>query len=112
MPGDHAAPEGMLISAMANGEVAGCCALRRLPTADRVNTAEMKRRYVRRANWRTGLNRTLVASLLDMARVAGYHSVLWDTLDDMASACVLYQELGLVDIPPDHHNRMPSGHYL
>ena len=97
---------------MVHGEVAGCCALRTLPTTDHVNAAEMKRLYVRQAHRRLGLGRQLVESVLDAARVAGYHSVLLDTLDDMESARALYTELGFVEIPPYYHNPLAGAHYL
>lgn len=112
LPGDYAAPGGALILALTDGEVAGCCALRALPTADHVNAAEMKRLYVRPAYRRLGLGRQLVEAALDAARVAGYHSVLLDTLDDMESARALYVELGFVDIPPYYHNPLAGAHYL
>ena len=112
LPGDYASPEGALILAVSDGQVAGCCALRALPTADHVNAAEMKRLYVRQAYRRSGLGRQLVEAVLDAARVAGYHSVLLDTLDDMESARALYRELGFVDIPPYYHNPLAGAHYL
>lgn len=112
LPGEYASPEGALVLAMAEGQVAGCCALRPLPTADHVNAAEMKRLYVRQAYRRSGLGRQLVEAVLDAARVAGYHSVLLDTLDDMESARALYGELGFVDVPPYYHNPLAGAHYL
>lgn len=112
LPGDYAGPGGALILALTDGTVAGCCALRALPTADHVNAAEMKRLYVRPAYRRLGLGRQLVETVLDAARVAGYHSVLLDTLDDMESARALYAELGFVDIPPYYHNPLAGAHYL
>lgn len=112
LPGDYAGPEGALVLALADGHVAGCCALRPLPAADHVNAAEMKRLYVRQAYRRSGLGRQLVEAVLDAARVAGYHSVLLDTLDDMESARALYGELGFVDIPPYYHNPLAGAHYL
>lgn len=112
LPGDYAAPQGALILALADGEVAGCCALRPLPTTDHVDAAEMKRLYVRAAYRRLGLGRQLAEAVLEAARVAGYHSVLLDTLDDMESARALYAELGFVDIPPYYHNPLAGAHYL
>ena len=50
--------------------------------------------------------------MLDAARIAGYHSVLLDTLDDMESARALYAELGFTEIPPYYHNPLPGAHYL
>jgi hypothetical protein len=51
LPGDYAAPRGALLIAMANGQCAGCCALRPLDSVDYANASEMKRLYVRRASW-------------------------------------------------------------
>ncbi|MFZ2295881.1 MAG: GNAT family N-acetyltransferase, partial [Polaromonas sp.] len=91
---------------------AGCCALRALDSVDYPNAAEMKRLYVRKAFRRFGLGRQLVEAVLDAARMAGYHCVLLDTLDDMESARALYADLGFADIPPYYHNPVPGAHYL
>jgi len=50
--------------------------------------------------------------VLDAARMAGYHCVLLDTLNDMEAARALYAELGFVDIPPYYHNPISGAHYL
>lgn len=112
LPGDYDAPEGALLLALVDGEVAGCCALRALDSVDYPNACEMKRLYVRKPFRRLGLGRQLAEAVLDAARVAGYHSVLLDTLDDMESARALYAELGFVDIPPYYHNPIAGAHYL
>ena len=112
LPGDYRAPEGALLLALVNGEVAGCCALRALHSVDYPNAAEMKRLFVRKAFRRFGLGRQLADAMLDAARIAGYHCVLLDTLDDMESARALYTELGFEDIPPYYHNPIAGAHYL
>ena len=112
LPGEYSAPRGALLLALVDGDVAGCCGLRALDSVDYPNAAEMKRLYVRKAFRRFGLGRQLAEAILDTARVAGYHSVLLDTLDDMESARALYAELGFVDIPPYYHNPLPGAHYL
>ncbi len=112
LPGAYAAPQGALLLALLDGEVAGCCALRALDAVDYPNAAEMKRLYVRKAFRRFGLGRQLAEAVLDAARAAGYHSVLLDTLDDMESARALYAELGFVEIPPYYHNPIAGAHYL
>ncbi|MGH8830999.1 MAG: GNAT family N-acetyltransferase, partial [Polaromonas sp.] len=104
LPGEYDAPEGALLLALVDGEVAGCCALRALDAVDYPNAGEMKRLYVRKAFRGFGLGRQLAEAVLDGARVAGYHSVLLDTLDDMEAARALYTELGFVEIPPYYHN--------
>lgn len=112
LPGDYSAPSGALLLALVDGEIAGCCGLRPLDSADYPNAAEMKRLYVRKAFRRFGLGRQLAETALDAARMAGYRSVLLDTLDDMESARALYAELGFVDIPPYYHNPIAGAHYL
>jgi len=112
LPGDYAAPRGALLLATVDGQLAGCCALRPLDTADYPNAAEMKRLYVRNTFRGMGLGRQLVEATLDAARQAGYVSVLLDTLDDMEAARTLYEDLGFEDIPPYYHNPIPGAHYL
>lgn len=112
LPGDYAAPQGCLLLAMLDGEVAGCCALRPLDNVDYPNASEMKRLYVRQAHRRSGLGRQLAEAILDAARVAGYRSVLLDTLSDMEAARALYEDLGFKDIPPYYHNPIAGAHYL
>lgn len=112
LPGEYSEPRGALLLALVDGEVAGCCGLRALDSVDYPNAAEMKRLYVRKAFRRFGLGRKLVEAMLDTARMADYHSVLLDTLDDMESARTLYAELGFEDIPPYYHNPVAGAHYL
>lgn len=112
LPGEYAAPRGALLMARVDGELAGCCALRPLDTADYPNAAEMKRLYVRKAFRGFGLGRQLAEAMLDAARQSGYASVLLDTLDDMESARALYEDLGFEAIPPYYHNPIPGAHYL
>jgi ribosomal protein S18 acetylase RimI-like enzyme len=112
LPGDYAAPQGCLLLALVNGEIAGCCAMRPLDAVDYPNACEMKRLYVRRHFRRAGLGRQLAEAVLDAARVAGYHSVLLDTLNDMEAARALYEDLGFKGIPPFYHNPIAGAHYL
>ena len=112
LPGDYGAPGGALLLALVDGEVAGCCGLRALDSVDYPNAAEMKRLYVRKAFRRFGLGRQMAEAVLDLARAAGYHCVLLDTLDDMESARALYTDLGFTDIPPYYHNPIAGAHYL
>lgn len=112
LPGDYAVPQGALLLARVDGAVAGCCALRPLDNADYPNAAEMKRLYVRKAFRGFGLGRQLAEAALDAARLAGYASVLLDTLDDMEAARALYGGLGFEEIPPYYHNPLPGAHYL
>jgi putative acetyltransferase len=112
LPGEYANPQGALLLALVDGEVAGCCALRPLSSVDYPNAAEMKRLYVRDPYRGLGLGRQLAEAALDAARIAGYHCVLLDTLDDMESARALYEDLGFDSIPPYYHNPIAGAHYL
>lgn len=112
LPGDYGAPGGALLLALVDGEVAGCCGLRALNSVDYPNAAEMKRLYARKAFRRFGLGRQMAEAVLDLARAAGYHCVLLDTLDDMEAARALYTDLGFSDIPPYYHNPLAGAHYL
>ena len=112
LPGDYAEPRGALLLATVDGELAGCCALRPLDTADYPNTSEMKRLYVRKAFRGFGLGRLLTEAILDAARQAGYASVLLDTLNEMDTARNLYADLGFEEIPPYYHNPISGAHYL
>ena len=112
LPGDYAEPQGALLLALVDGELAGCCALRALTTTDYPNACEMKRLYVRNSHRRLGLGRQLAEAILDAARVAGYHHMLLDTLTEMESARALYQDLKFEEIPPYYHNPIAGAHYL
>ena len=78
LPGEYAEPRGVIKLALVDGQLAGCCALRPLDSADYPNAAEMKRLYVRKAFRRFGLGRQLAEAVLDVARIEGYYCVLLD----------------------------------
>ena len=93
LPGDYAPPQGGLWVAVADGELAGCVALRPL-AGDR---AELKRLFVRPSHRGHELGRRLALHALASARGAGYREVMLDTLPQMASAQRLYESLGFRD---------------
>lgn len=112
LPGEYAAPRGLLLLAEVDGSIAGCCALRPLDNVDYANACEMKRLYVRKPFRGFGLGRQLAEAILDAAHQAGYACVLLDTLDGMEAARALYAELGFAEIPPYYHNPVAGSHYL
>ena len=112
LPGEYAQPEGALLLAMIDGEIAGCCAMRSLNSVDYPNACEFKRLYVRRAFRRMGLGRQLAEAVLETARMAGYSHMLLDTLSDMESARALYVDLGFEAIAPYYFNPVAGAHYL
>lgn len=112
LPGEYAAPTGALLVALLDGQPAGCGALRPLHDVDYSNACEMKRLYVPRAFRRFGLGRLIAQQLIDLAMLAGYSTLLLDTLDDMEAARGLYTSLGFHEIPPYYYNPIPGAHYL
>jgi ribosomal protein S18 acetylase RimI-like enzyme len=112
LPGEYAAPDGALLLAYADEQLAGCGAIRRLINVDHANACEMKRLFVRRAFRRFGLGRILVQALMDHATAAGYSVMLLDTLDEMESARELYTSLGFEEVAPYYYNPIPGAHYL
>lgn len=112
LPGDYAAPSGALLLATVDGQPAGCCALRPLLNTDHLNACEMKRLFVRRAFRGFGLGRQLVERIMTLGQLAGYTTILLDTLSDMEAARALYQEAGFVEVAPYYHNPIAGAHYL
>lgn len=112
LPGDYAEPEGDLLLALVDGAPAGCGAFRALPHSDHLNACEMKRLFVRPPYRGMGLGRMMVEHLMGGARLAGYSTMLLDTLSDMETARTLYQELGFTEVAPYYLNPIPGAHYL
>lgn len=112
LPGGYAPPNGVFLLARVDGLAAGCCALRPLPLSDHLNACEMKRLFVRHPYRGLGLGRRLVDATLTQAHVAGYNTVLLDTLNDMETARGLYQAMGFVETEPYHLSPLPGAHYL
>ncbi len=112
LPGDYAPPGGALLLATVDGQPAGCCALRPLLNTDHLDACEMKRLFVRRAFRGFGLGRLLVERIMTLGHLAGYTTILLDTLTDMEAARALYQEAGFEEVAPYYHNPIPGAHYL
>ncbi|MBI3370003.1 MAG: GNAT family N-acetyltransferase [Burkholderiales bacterium] len=112
LPGEYAAPQGALLLAYVDDELAACGAMRPLADVDYANACEMKRLYVRKAFRRFGLGRLVTQALIDRATEAGYSAMLLDTLDDMEAARGLYESLGFSEIPPYYFNPIAGAHYL
>lgn len=112
LPGEYAEPMGSLLLAFVDGAPAGCCAFRPMVNSDHLNACEMKRLFVRPAFRGFGLGRQLVERCMMQAQIAGYTSMLLDTLNDMESARALYQEVGFEEVAPYYYNPIPGAHYL
>ncbi|MCL1982121.1 MAG: GNAT family N-acetyltransferase [Clostridiales bacterium] len=94
-------PQGRLYIVYAEGQAAGCIALRRLSDTE----CEMKRLYVRPQFRGRGTGKALVDIIVRDAREIGYAHMLLDTLPALAWALKLYENAGFYRIPP--YNESP-----
>ena len=109
LPGAYAPPDGRLLLAVENDQLAGCIALRKL--GDKV--CEMKRLFVRPACRATGLGRFLAESIIDEARRLGYTHMRLDTVPGkMDKAIALYQSIGFVEIEPYCQNPVEGAKFM
>ena len=105
----YAPPEGRLLLAFADGEPAGCAALRRIEGG----VAEGRRLWLRPAHRGRGLGGALVLALLDEARLAGFRTFRLETLPGkMSAAAAMYRQLGFREIPPYVRRPVPGALYM
>jgi putative acetyltransferase len=109
LPGSYAPPEGRLLLAEKEGEVAGCVALHKLEPG----ICEMKRLYLRPAFRGKGLGRVIAERIITEARQIGYRNMRLDTVEPlMKDAVAMYSKLGFKLIPPYCANPMAGAIYM
>jgi GNAT superfamily N-acetyltransferase len=97
LPGDYAPPDGRLLLAEYDGQLAGCVALHKLEP----QICEMKRLYLRAQFRGKGLGRALADRIIAEAREIGYHGMRLDTVVPvMKDAVAMYRKLGFQQIAP------------
>jgi putative acetyltransferase len=104
LPGLYVPPRGRLLLALADGEAAGCVALR--PLGDGV--CEMKRLFVRPAFRGQRLGKRLAQGVIAEAREAGYTMMRLDTLPAMQGAIRLYETLGFIRCAAYYETPLPD----
>jgi GNAT superfamily N-acetyltransferase len=109
LPGKYAPPDGRLLLATEDDELAGCIAMRKLDPG----VCEMKRLFVRPAYRSHGLGRVLVETVIDEARKLGYTHIRLDTLPGlMDKAIALYRSFGFVEIGPYCENPVDGAKFM
>lgn len=108
LPGQYAPPRGNAWLAEANGQLAGCVAVR--PLDDDI--CEMKRMFIRPAYRGLKLGRQLAETTLEFARRAGYRAMRLDTVETLRAAMTLYRSMGFIEIPAYYDNPVPGVHYF
>jgi putative acetyltransferase len=109
LPGKYAPPEGRLLLAHHEDQLAGCVALRSLGDG----ICEMKRLYVRPSYRGTGLGRVLLDWIVDEAKLIGYAKMRLDTMPGkMDRAIEMYRRLGFREIGPYYDNPHSTAMYM
>lgn len=109
LPGDYAPPDGRLLLAEYEGELAGCVALHKLDDA----ICEMKRLYIRPQFRGLKIGRALAESIIAKARDIGYRRMRLDTVAPlMSNAVSLYRMLGFREIAAYRTNPIEGALYM
>ena len=106
LPGQYAAPAGILLLALVDGKPAGCCGVRGL-RRERVgeNGCELKRLWVDPAFRGLRLGRRLMEEAMVWSVAAGYEAMYLDTVPAaMPEANAMYEALGFVRVGRYNNN--------
>jgi len=108
LPGDYVPPEGRLLLAWWDDQIAGCVALRKI-NQDR---CEMKRLYVLPRFRALDIGKALAEEIIKEAKKIGYTWMRLDTVPSMKRARALYESLGFKRIPPYRYNPVKGAEFL
>jgi putative acetyltransferase len=109
LPGDYAPPDGRLLLAEYDGQLAGCVALHKLEPG----ICEMKRLYLRPQFRGKGLGRGLAERIIAEARQIGFERMRLDTVEPvMKDAVAMYRRIGFREIAPYCTNPIAGALYM
>ena len=109
LPGKYAPPDGRLLLAVKNGNVAGCVALRKIGES----ICEIKRLFLRPQFRGQGLGRMLAKAIIRNAKQIGYERMRLDTLPPkMNDAIALYRSMGFNQIESYYDNPVPGAIFM
>jgi putative acetyltransferase len=109
LPGDYAPPQGRLLLAESEGQLAGCVALHGIEPG----ICEMKRLYLRPEFRGKGRGRALAERIIAEARQIGYRRMRLDTVEPvMKDAVAMYHRLGFKEIASYCANPMAGTLYM
>jgi putative acetyltransferase len=109
LPGDYAPPEGRLLLAAYQGQLAGCVALHKLEA----EICEMKRLYLRPQFRGKGLGRAMTNRIIAEARQIGYRRMRLDTVEPvMPDAVAMYRKIGFKEVEPYCSNPISGALYM
>ncbi|HER00201.1 MAG TPA: N-acetyltransferase [candidate division Zixibacteria bacterium] len=108
LPGKYASPEGRLIIAEYNSEIAGCVAVKKIGEG----VCEMKRLYVRPKFRGKKIGRMLAERIVADASDIGYDLMRLDTLERLKEAISLYRSMGFKETTAYVYNPIEDVVYM
>jgi ribosomal protein S18 acetylase RimI-like enzyme len=109
LPGFYSEPQGCILLAFSDSELAGCVGLHPLSEE---KVCEIKRMYVRPAFRGRGIGRKLAAQIIEEARKRKYEKMRLDTLPKLKEAQFLYHSLGFTEIKPYTFNPIEGALFM